>query len=152
MILYIYKDFQIKTQHQFNSEIHKNNFNHITSWVFPYGQSRTDFHPFGTASPTMLHTSNTSQIFNTLCNQDSANVGFTQSFCNYDDAIHLPYCTENILENCLERKTGFEPATFSLEGWRSTNWVTSAYFYHFCQRTFFSKETSAIDRSDNPQK
>lgn len=27
----------------------------------------------------------------------------------------------------LERKTGVEPATFSLEGWRSTNWATSAY-------------------------
>ena len=27
-----------------------------------------------------------------------------------------------------ERKTGVEPATFSLEGWRSTNWATSAFF------------------------
>lgn len=26
-----------------------------------------------------------------------------------------------------ERETGFEPATFSLEGWRSTNWATPAY-------------------------
>ena len=26
-----------------------------------------------------------------------------------------------------ERKTGVEPATFSLEGWRSTNWATSAF-------------------------
>lgn len=26
----------------------------------------------------------------------------------------------------IERKTGVEPATFSLEGWRSTNWATSA--------------------------
>ena len=26
----------------------------------------------------------------------------------------------------FERKTGVEPATFSLEGWRSTNWATSA--------------------------
>ena len=25
-----------------------------------------------------------------------------------------------------ERETGFEPATFSLEGWRSTNWATPA--------------------------
>ena len=28
----------------------------------------------------------------------------------------------------LERETGFEPATFSLEGWRSTNWATPAFF------------------------
>ena len=28
--------------------------------------------------------------------------------------------------NTLERETGFEPATFSLEGWRSTNWATPA--------------------------
>ena len=27
----------------------------------------------------------------------------------------------------LERKTRFEPATLSLEGWCSTNWATSAY-------------------------
>ena len=26
----------------------------------------------------------------------------------------------------FERETGFEPATFSLEGWRSTNWATPA--------------------------
>ena len=26
----------------------------------------------------------------------------------------------------LERKTGFEPATLSLEGWCSTSWATSA--------------------------
>ncbi len=26
----------------------------------------------------------------------------------------------------VERETGFEPATFSLEGWRSTNWATPA--------------------------
>lgn len=31
--------------------------------------------------------------------------------------------------NKIERKTGFEPATFSLEGWRSTNWATSAYLF-----------------------
>ena len=30
-------------------------------------------------------------------------------------------------EVILERKTGVEPATFSLEGWRSTNWATSAF-------------------------
>ena len=29
----------------------------------------------------------------------------------------------------LERKTGVEPATFSLEGWRSTNWATSAFCF-----------------------
>ena len=29
----------------------------------------------------------------------------------------------------LERKTGVEPATFSLEGWRSTNWATSAFLF-----------------------
>ena len=27
-----------------------------------------------------------------------------------------------------ERETGFEPATFSLEGWRSTNWATLAFY------------------------
>ena len=27
----------------------------------------------------------------------------------------------------IERETGFEPATFSLEGWRSTNWATPAF-------------------------
>ena len=27
---------------------------------------------------------------------------------------------------CLERKTGLEPATYSLEGYRSTKWATSA--------------------------
>ena len=26
----------------------------------------------------------------------------------------------------VERETGLEPATFSLEGWRSTNWATPA--------------------------
>ena len=26
----------------------------------------------------------------------------------------------------MERKTGLEPATYSLEGYHSTNWVTSA--------------------------
>ena len=40
----------------------------------------------------------------------------------------------------LERETGFEPATFSLEGWRSTNWATPAFYpehiqewYSICQ-------------------
>ena len=36
---------------------------------------------------------------------------------------HIPLIWNVIF---LERKTGVEPATFSLEGWRSTNWATSA--------------------------
>ena len=28
----------------------------------------------------------------------------------------------------FERKTGLKPATFTVEGWRSINWVTSAFF------------------------
>ena len=31
-----------------------------------------------------------------------------------------------------ERKTGLEPATWSLEGYRSTKWATSAYCYFKC--------------------
>ena len=30
----------------------------------------------------------------------------------------------------MERETGFEPATFSLEGWRSTNWATLALWIY----------------------
>ena len=40
----------------------------------------------------------------------------------------------------IERKTGVEPATFSLEGWRSTNWATSAIYFdnskHFVGKRF----------------
>ena len=33
-----------------------------------------------------------------------------------------------------ERETGFEPATFSLEGWCSTNWATPAFYrYEYLQ-------------------
>ena len=31
-----------------------------------------------------------------------------------------------VWHDLVERETGFEPATFSLEGWRSTNWATPA--------------------------
>ena len=37
------------------------------------------------------------------------------------NALPLSYIGLNV-----ERETGFEPATFSLEGWRSTNWATPA--------------------------
>ena len=32
----------------------------------------------------------------------------------------------------MERETRFELATFSLEGWHSTNWVIPAHLYLFC--------------------
>ena len=44
----------------------------------------------------------------------------------------------------LERETGFEPATLSLEGWCSTNWATLASSFileaitAFCQYIFFA--------------
>ena len=38
------------------------------------------------------------------------------------NALPLSY-----IGNKRERETGFEPATFSLEGWRSTNWATPAF-------------------------
>ena len=39
-----------------------------------------------------------------------------------------------------ERETGFEPATFSLEGWRSTNWATLAF------RTELQRKTVLVIR------
>ena len=44
----------------------------------------------------------------------------------------------------LERETGFEPATFSLEGWRSTNWATPAFFSGLSSKDYnISKKPSS---------
>ena len=48
----------------------------------------------------------------------------------------LPRLAEQNLFSILkelstERKTGLEPATWSLEGYRSTKWATSAYYQNY---------------------
>lgn len=42
-------------------------------------------------------------------------------------SLHLPLLLWQTIALLIERKTGLEPATYSLEGYRSTNWATSAY-------------------------
>ena len=39
----------------------------------------------------------------------------------------MPLSSVRVFSSFLERKTGLEPATYSLEGYRSTKWATSAY-------------------------
>ena len=38
-------------------------------------------------------------------------------------------CSTNWATSAFERKTGLEPATYSLEGYRSAKWATSAYIF-----------------------
>lgn len=48
----------------------------------------------------------------------------------------------------FERKTGLEPATYSLEGYRSTKWATSAslYFWYFVGEGGLEPPNSSEDR------
>ena len=54
------------------------------------------------------------------------------------DGVSLDFARDKLLTRKfgfivhLERETGFEPATFSLEGWRSTNWATPAFYKWLC--------------------
>ena len=65
---------------------------------------------------------------------------------------HLKKNTKSMV--LFERKTGFEPATFSLEGWRSTNWATFAwveYIFKIERKTGFEPATFSLEgwRSTN---
>ena len=48
-------------------------------------------------------------------------------------SLQLPAYCEPYTAHLLERKTRFELATYSLEGYRSTNWATSAYLISVCK-------------------
>lgn len=50
------------------------------------------------------------------------------------------WLTDLMTNDNPERKTRFEPATYSLEGCRSTNWATSASQFAICNKQFASKE------------
>ena len=54
--------------------------------------------------------------------------------CRYLFTIQKKIVIRN--SQITERETGFEPATFSLEGWRSTNWATPAIFIEIPLRKF----------------
>ena len=113
----------------------KNNSNHIACWVYlSWRWICATFHPFTTDSITTYAI----PIFNIHLKYS------TSRAIRILRKVPLPFfrilSIVNILENCfsIERKTGFEPATFSLEGWRSTNWVTSAYFFPTLSKTYDS--------------
>ena len=61
--------------------------------------------------------------------ESRANVGiWTRDLFLTKETLY-PWATsavQVVWHDLVERETGFEPATFSLEGWRSTNWATPA--------------------------
>ena len=49
----------------------------------------------------------------------------------------------------MERKTGLEPATLSLEGWRSTKWATSAFKYYLKELILSILRKNFLNRTPN---